>query len=270
MTWRPGRRTAARPRGTREVRGRHVAANRAVHLLVLEEQHRVVVPDRRAQEPLGVVGRGRDHDLEPRDVGEERLHGLRVVQGAVNAAAERGADHHRHRVPPQRAVAHPRRLGHDLVEGREDEVGELDLGDRPQPVERGTDRGADDHRLRQRRVDHAVVAELGPQAVGRQEDPALPADVLAEHDDRCVAAHLLGHAVADRLDERPDRHQPCPTPPAPPAPGARAAAPRCPRRRRRPSPWPSPDPGPPPTRRSPSRPPPGRRSPPRGPTRQHP
>ena len=140
-------------------------------------------------------------------MGEERLDRLRVVQRPVHAAAVRRADHHRHAEPVVRAVAHPRRLGHDLVERRVDEVRELDLGDRPQPVHRGADRRADDHRLGQRRVDDPVVAELGPQAVGREEHAALLADVLAQHDDRLVAAHLLGHALADRLDERPDRHQ---------------------------------------------------------------
>ena len=61
--------------------------------------------------------------------------------------------------------------------------------------------GADDHRLGHWRVDHPLVAELGPQAVGRQEHAALLADVLAEHDDALVAPHLVGKGVADRLDE---------------------------------------------------------------------
>ena len=185
----------------------HVAAHRAVHLLVLEEQHRVVVADRRAEQPARVVRRRRDDDLEPGHVGEEGLDALRVVQRAVDAAAVRRPDDHRHAVAVVRAVAHPGRLGHDLVERREDEVGELDLGDRPQAVDRRADRGADDHRLGQRRVDDAVVAELRPQPVGRQEDAALLADVLAEDDDRLVAAHLVGERLADGLDERPGRHQ---------------------------------------------------------------
>ena len=140
-------------------------------------------------------------------MGEERLDRLRVVQRAVDAAAVRGADRHRHAVAVVRAVAHPGRLGHDLVERREDEVGELDLGDRAQAVDRRADRRADDHRLGQRRVDDAVVAELGPQPVGGEEDAALLADVLAEHDDRLVAAHLVGERLADGLDERARRHQ---------------------------------------------------------------
>ena len=76
---------------------------------------------------------------------------------------------------------------------------------RPQAVDGRADRGADDHRLGQRRVDDPVVAELGPQPVGGQEHAALLADVLAEHDDRLVAAHLLGERLADGLDERPGR-----------------------------------------------------------------
>ena len=107
-----------------------VAADGAVHLLVLEEEHRVVVADRGSEQARGVVRRRGDDDLEPGHVGEERLDRLRVVQRAVDAAAVRGADGHRHAVAVVRAVAHPRRLGHELVERRVDEVGELDLGDR--------------------------------------------------------------------------------------------------------------------------------------------
>ena len=183
-----------------------VAAHGPVHLLVLEEEHRVVVADRRAQETGGVVRRRRDDDLQPRHVGEERLDRLRVVQRAVDPAAVRRADGHRDAEAVVRAVAHPRRLGHELVERREDEVRELDLGDRAKAVHRRADRGADDHRLGQRRVDDAIVAELGPQAVRGEEDAALLPDVLAEQDDRRVAPHLLGHRVADGLDERLERH----------------------------------------------------------------
>ena len=118
------------------------------------------------------------------------------------------------------AEAHARRLGQDLVERGEDEVGELDLGHRPQAVDGGADRDADDHRLGQRRVEHAVAAELVVQPVGGQEHAALLAHVLAEHDDRLVAAHLLGERVADRLDEGHDGHQSSPfsTPNGPPSP----------------------------------------------------
>ena len=211
VTWLPAPAHRGRAERHRVVAVGHLAADASVHLLVLEEQHGVVVADRRPQQPLRVVGRGGDDDLQARHVREERLDRLRVVQGAVHAAAVRRADDHRDAEAVVRAVAHPRGLGHQLVEGRVDEVGELDLGDRPQAVDGRADRGADDHRLGQRRVDDPVVAELAPQPVGGQEHPALLADVLAQDDDRLVPPHLLGHAVADRLDERANRHQ-CPPP----------------------------------------------------------
>ena len=113
----------------------------------------------------------------------------------MDAAAVRRPDDHRHAVAVVRAIAHPGRLGHDLVERREDEVGELDLAHRPQPVDRRADRRADDHRLGQRRIDDPVVAELAPQPVRRQEHAALLADVLAQHDDRLVPAHLVGERL---------------------------------------------------------------------------
>jgi hypothetical protein len=67
-----------------------------VRPLVLEEEHRVVVPDRRDQEQLGVRRRGRTDDLEPRDAEEPRHRHLRVDGAEAAAAADRRADHQRH------------------------------------------------------------------------------------------------------------------------------------------------------------------------------
>jgi hypothetical protein len=125
-------------------------------------------------------------------VGEERLNRLRVVQRTVHAAAVGRADGHRQRHRSVRAIAHARRLGQDLVEGGEDEVGELDLRHRPDAVDGHPDRRADDQRLGQRRVKHAVATELVVEPVGGKEDAALLAHVLTQHDDRVIAPHLLG------------------------------------------------------------------------------
>ena len=65
----------------------------------------------------------------------------------------------------------------------------------------------DDERLAQRRVHHAVAAELVEEPVGGQEDAALSADILAQDDHRLVATHLVGQRLADRLDQRPDGHR---------------------------------------------------------------
>ena len=145
-------------------------------------------------------------------MGEERLDRLAVVQRSVDAGPERRPDRDRAFERPVASIPDPGRLLDDLVHRREDEVGELDLGDRAQPVRGGADAHSGDHRLRERRVDHPVVAELRPEPVRGEEDAALLADVLAQHDHGCIAAHLVAQPLADRLDEGPDRHQPGPPP----------------------------------------------------------
>jgi hypothetical protein len=106
----------------------------------LEEHHRVLVADRRDQQALGVGRRARDHDLEARRVAEVGLARLAVVVAAADAAAVRRPDHHRAGVLAAAAVAHLRGFADDLVEGRVDEVEELDLGDRAHAVDGHADR----------------------------------------------------------------------------------------------------------------------------------
>ena len=128
----------------------YLALDRAVGLLVLEEQHGVGVADRAAEHP-GRVGRGGGHHhLEAGDVRVEGLDRLRVVQRSVDAPAAGRADHQRTSEVAVRAVAEPGRLGHDLIERGVDEVGELDLGDREQAVQGHADRDADDAGFGQR------------------------------------------------------------------------------------------------------------------------
>jgi hypothetical protein len=82
-----------------------------------------------------------------------------------------------------------------------DEVGELDLGDGPVAGQRQTDADADDRRLGQRRVHHAVVAERGGQAVGGPEDTPPGADVLTEDEDPLVGGHQLVLGLAHGVDD---------------------------------------------------------------------
>ena len=82
-----------------------------------------------------------------------------------------------------------------------DEVGELDLSDREQTVERHPDRDAHDARLGERGVDHPMLAELRHPAVGDAEDPAASADVLTEQDDAFVRRDLVVQRVADGGDD---------------------------------------------------------------------
>ena len=76
---------------------------------------------------------------------------------------------------------------HDLVEREQAEVDGHDLDDRPHPAERGADAGADERRLRQRRVADALGTELVEQALAHREAAAVAADVLAHQEHAVVA-----------------------------------------------------------------------------------
>src|SRR5437588_833688 len=88
------------------------------------------------------------------------------------------------------------------VEGGRDEVYELELGDRAHAHEGRAARRADNRRLRDRRVNHASLAELVQQTVRHLERAAVRAHVLADEEHRRVALHLLPDALAYGLDER--------------------------------------------------------------------
>ena len=60
--------------------------------------------------------------------------------------------------------------------------------------------------LGERRVDHALGAELLVQAAGRAEHATELADVLAEHDGLGLGAHLQAQRVVHGLDDVHDGH----------------------------------------------------------------
>ena len=142
------------------------------------------------------------HHPQPADVAEERLRRLGVVLDRADPAAERDPDHHRHRPCALGAVGDLRDLGDDLVEAREHEAVELDLGHRPVAAHGQTDCGADDPGFGQWGVQHPVVTEVLLQTVGDAEDPAELADVLAHHDDLRVVVHGRAQAGVQGLRQR--------------------------------------------------------------------
>ncbi len=124
-----------------------------------------------------------------------------VMFRRADAAAPRRAEHGRAAHAPARARAHARGVTGDVLHHRIDEAFELRLGDRFHALRGETDREAGDRRLVERRIDHALVAELLLQADRRAEHAAVDADVLAEHDDGIVVLHFVGERLGDGFDE---------------------------------------------------------------------
>ena len=85
-----------RPADRDDVVGRRLRSLHAVEQPVLDEDDRVRVLDRGAQQPVGVGRRRRHDDGQPGDVREQRLEALRVLAPRRAAGAELGAHGQRH------------------------------------------------------------------------------------------------------------------------------------------------------------------------------
>ena len=133
---------------------------------------------------------------------EVRLGTLLVVLDRPDVPAVRDADDDRHLQASLVAVRELRQLRRDLVERGEDEPVELDLEDGAEAPHRETDRGADDARLRQGRVDDAARPEVLLQSLGDAEDAAERTDVLAHEQDAVVRLERATEAGVEGAADR--------------------------------------------------------------------
>ena len=130
-----------------------------------------------------------------------------MVLRRVDAAAVGRAHHHRAGQASARPV--PQRPGvvQQLVDRRVHEAHELELDHRPETLGAQAHRKTGEEGFRERRVQHAVCAETLQQPVGRPEDAAVDADVLAQDQDRLVVGHGPLQGQPDALDQRELRHR---------------------------------------------------------------
>ena len=94
-----------------------------------------------------------------------------------------------------------RRLIDHLVHRQRDEVAEHDVDHRSHAGHRRADPDAGDARFRNRRIDHALGAELLYQPRQNFERRARLGDIFADDENRGIAAHLLGERFVDCLGE---------------------------------------------------------------------
>ncbi len=195
----PSRTRLALPNGsTKSSPGQGRRAGRAVEQeAVLEEDHRLVAAQRRAQEADGVFRVRRHRELPADRVQELDLVALAVPGiAALEESARHAHDHRRretvHRAPADRAaVVQLLRRGLGVL-------AELDLRHRHEPGERHADGAADDAFLRQAGVEDAIFAEALLQPERRGMHAALAAHVLAEHQHARVDRELVLERAADR------------------------------------------------------------------------
>ena len=144
------------------------------------------------------MGRRGLHYLQTRRVHVGHFDVLRMERAAVDVAAGRSADDHGYRLAP--AVAALGREVGDLVEAAGHEVCELHFEDWAQSIDGGSGASAHDARLSEGGVHHTQLAEAFQHALGDLERTAVSRHVLAHHEDRVIAFHLLPDALADCFD----------------------------------------------------------------------
>src|SRR6266550_2951701 len=177
----------------------------AVQPLVLEVDHRILVPDGRLDQTLSVPSGGGIHVLQTRGVKEGRFRLLRMERAAPHVAAA-GASHH-NRGREAGAVARGGDVVREHVVGAGDEVDELHLRDRAHTHVSRPGRRADDRRFRDGRIDHACLAELLGEPLGDLERAAVRPHVLPQDENVRVALHLFPHPLAQRLEVGDVSHQ---------------------------------------------------------------
>ncbi len=161
----------------------------AVQPFVLEVEHRILIANRRLDEPFRVARGRRIHDLEAGRMQEGRLGILRMERTAAHIPAAGPAHHQRGRKAS--AVARGRDIIREHVVGAGDEVDELHLRHGAQSHMRGARSRSDDRRLGDWRVDDARRAEPLAEPVRDLEGAAVQADIFAEDEHAVVALHLL-------------------------------------------------------------------------------
>ena len=172
-----------------------------VEALVLEEHHRVLVPNRGLEKTLRVRGGGGRDDLQAGDADEPGDGHLRVDGAEAAARADDGADHEGDALLAAGEEPVLRRLVDQRVHRQGEEVPEHDLEHRPLARDRGAVGRTGHRELRDRRVEHPVGPVLLVQARRHGEHAARGGDVLPEEEHALVAGELLVERLAHGLAE---------------------------------------------------------------------
>ena len=166
---------------------------------VLEDEDGIGLLQRGDQHAAGVGDGRRRERLDPGDVGVPDLEAVLVLRGHLAAAARRHPDDDRDAQLPSGHVAHRGRVVDHLVEREQAEVDRHHLDDRPHPAEGGADPRADEGRLGERGVPHALGAELVEQPEADGERASVAPDVLAHQEDPFVRRERVAHRCAHGL-----------------------------------------------------------------------
>ena len=171
----------------------------AVEDLVLEEDHRIGIADSCLEQAFRIGGGIGNDDTEAGYTGVPGRIVLAVLGGDAGGSAVGAAENDRGTHLAAGHVEGLCRRVDDLVDRLHGKIPGHELDDRAQSGKRRADAKAGKAVLGDRRVDDAFRAELLEEALGHLVGALIFRDLLAHDEDVLVAAHLLGHGVAQRF-----------------------------------------------------------------------
>lgn len=182
----------------RERLGRHGEGG-TVEDLVFQEHNRVRVPDGRLEQATSILRAVGADNLEARHLAVPRGVVLRVLRSDTGGSTVGATEHDRR---AQDTRGHVVLLGagvEDLVHRLHGKVERHELADWTQPGKCSTDGQTGEASLGDRRVNHAVLAELVKQTTGDFVRAVVAGDLLTQQEHVRVALHLLLHGRVERI-----------------------------------------------------------------------
>ena len=169
---------------------------------VLEEQHGVVVANRRLHQALGVRWGADRHDLDAGHRMEVGLEALAVLSPELTAHAAGTANHGGNREVAATGVAeHPHVVG-DLVEREQQEAHVHAFDDGPKARHRGTDGHAGEGVLCNRGIQNPQFAVLLVEILRDLVGTAVLTDVFPHHADMGITGHLFVDGLTQGVEEK--------------------------------------------------------------------
>ena len=178
----------------------------SVHSLLLDENHRIVVANRRLQKSFRVGRRRRHHDFQSRKVCVPRFDRLRVLRRNLKRRAARTTKNDRNIELTARHVKHLGGGVDDLIGGKDREVESHELDDRSQPGHRRADAEPGEAKLSDRRIDNSLAAKLVEQPFGNFVSAVVLGDFLAHQKNFFIAGQLFTEGLIKCFADRDCRH----------------------------------------------------------------
>src|SRR5260370_23145535 len=150
---------------------------------MLQEHHRIDLPNSSFEQSLSVGRGGRNHHPEARCVEKVCLQALAMLRAELMPTALRCANDYRHCGLTTKHIVYLGRTIDYLIHREQREVYSHQLDYRFQPAHRGANPGADNSQFRYRSIADALFAVHREQSVGDLERAPEIADLLTHDED---------------------------------------------------------------------------------------